>query len=176
MLILNSPSNPNGCVLPRETLAQIADLAVEKGFYVISDEIYEKLVYDGCEHISIAALGEQIKAQTVVVNGASKAYAMTGWRIGYAGGPLEIVKAMNAFQSHASSNACSVSQYAVEAALSGGEEELAGMVRAFDARRKLIWPAYQRGSGLGRRFAAGRVLCDDGRARRAGQALRRSGD
>ena len=138
VLILNSPSNPNGCVLPRETLAQIADLAVEKGFYVISDEIYEKLVYDGCEHISIAALGEQIKAQTVVVNGASKAYAMTGWRIGYAGGPLEIVKAMNAFQSHASSNACSVSQYAVEAALSGGEEELAGMVRAFDARRKLI--------------------------------------
>ncbi|HIS03689.1 MAG TPA: pyridoxal phosphate-dependent aminotransferase [Candidatus Pullichristensenella avicola] len=137
-LLLNSPSNPNGCVLPRKTLEEIAAIAVEKGFYVISDEIYEKLVYDGCEHVSIASLGEKIKAQTVVVNGASKAYAMTGWRIGYAGGPAQIVKAMTAFQSHSSSNACSVSQYAVEAALSGGEEELADMVRAFDARRRLI--------------------------------------
>ena len=138
VLILNSPSNPNGCVLPRETLEEIAAIAVEKEFYVISDEIYEKLLYDGCEHVSIASLGEKIKEQTVVVNGASKAYAMTGWRIGYAAGPLEIIKAMSAFQSHAASNANSIAQYATEAALSGGEEELAGMVRAFDERRKLI--------------------------------------
>ena len=94
-LILNSPSNPNGCVIPRETLEKIAALAVEKQFYVISDEIYEKLIYDGCEHVSIASLGEKIKEQTVVVNGASKAYAMTGWRIGYAAGPANIIKAMS---------------------------------------------------------------------------------
>ena len=147
-LILNSPSNPNGSVLPRETLEKIADLAVEKGFYVISDEIYEKLIYDGCEHVSIASLGERIKAQTVVVNGASKAYAMTGWRIGYAAGPAAVIKAMSAFQSHAASNANSVAQYATEAALSGGEEELSRMVAAFDQRRRLLCDLINRVPGL----------------------------
>ena len=138
VLILNSPSNPLGCVIPRKTLEQIAALAVEKQFYVISDEIYEKLIYDGCEHVSIASLGEKIKEQTVVVNGASKAYAMTGWRIGYAAGPANIIKAMSAFQSHAASNANSIAQYATEAALSGDGKEVAGMVHAFDERRKLM--------------------------------------
>ena len=137
-LILNSPSNPNGCVLPEESLRGIARVAVEKQFYVISDEVYEKLVYDGEKHVSIAALGDRVKAQTVVVNGASKAYAMTGWRIGYAAGPANVIKAMSAYQSHAASNACSISQYATEAALAGGGEELDKMVAAFDARRKLI--------------------------------------
>ncbi len=126
VLILNSPSNPNGCVLPRETLEEIAAIAVEKEFYVISDEIYEKLLYDGCEHVSIASLGEKIKEQTVVVNGASKAYAMTGWRIGYAAGPLGIIKAMSAFQSHAASNANSIAQYATEAALPAARRSLPG--------------------------------------------------
>ena len=125
-------------MIPRKTLEQIAALAVEKQFYVISDEIYEKLIYDGCEHVSIASLGEKIKEQTVVVNGASKAYAMTGWRIGYAAGPANIIKAMSAFQSHAASNANSIAQYATEAALSGDGKEVAGMVHAFDERRKLM--------------------------------------
>ena len=137
-LILNSPSNPNGCVIPRATLEKIAELAVQKQFYVISDEIYEKLIYDGCEHVSIASLGDAIKEQTVVVNGASKAYAMTGWRIGYAAGPAKIIKAMSAFQSHAASNANSIAQYATEAAISGEGKEVADMVRAFDERRKLM--------------------------------------
>ena len=111
---------------------------MEKQFYVISDEIYEKLIYDGCEHVSIASLGDAIKAQTVVVNGASKAYAMTGWRIGYAAGPTDIIKAMSAFQSHAASNANSIAQYATEAAISGDGKEVAEMVHAFDERRKLM--------------------------------------
>jgi aspartate aminotransferase len=102
-------------------LEGIAKLAVEKGFYVISDEIYEKLLYEG-EHVSIASISPEIKAQTIVVNGHSKAYAMTGWRVGYAAGPREVIKAMSAHQSHATSNTCSITQYAAMAELSSGGE------------------------------------------------------
>lgn len=137
-LILNSPNNPNGCVWPREMLQDIARLAVEKGFYVISDEIYEKLVYDGTEHVSIASLGEDIKAQTLVVNGLSKSFAMTGWRIGYLAGPQPVVKAMTSFQSHSTSNPNSIAQYASAVALTNGDEYMRGMVKEFDARRKLM--------------------------------------
>ena len=137
-LILCSPSNPNGCVWTKEHLQEIADLAVEKGFYVISDEIYEKLIYDGLKHISIASLGDKIKDQTIIVNGHSKSYAMTGWRIGYAAGPLNVIKAMSAFQSHATSNANSVAQYAAQVALSEGGEILDEMVEEFQTRRDLI--------------------------------------
>ncbi len=137
-LIICSPSNPNGCVWTREQLQDIADLAVEKGFFVISDEIYEKLIYDGLPHISIASLGEQIKEQTIVINGHSKAYAMTGWRMGYAAAPTAVAKAMSAFQSHATSNASSITQYAAQVALSQGDELLEAMREEFDTRRKLI--------------------------------------
>ena len=137
-LILNSPSNPNGHVLQANVLRGIAELAVEREFYVISDEIYEKLVYGGCAHISIASLGEAIRAQTVVVNGVSKTYAMTGWRIGYAAGPRPIIQAMTAHQSHSSSNPNSIAQYATQAALAGGEDIVAAMVAEFDARRLLM--------------------------------------
>ncbi|HIU34918.1 MAG TPA: pyridoxal phosphate-dependent aminotransferase [Candidatus Pullichristensenella excrementigallinarum] len=147
-LILNSPNNPNGFALSRDALEGIARLAVEKQFYVVSDEIYEKLIYDGEEHVSIASLGEDIYAQTIVVNGVSKTYAMTGWRIGYAAGPKEIIKRMSAFQSHASSNANSIAQYATEAALSGGEDYLAEMVREFDARRTLLYDLVAAAPGL----------------------------
>ena len=136
-LILNSPNNPNGCVWPKEMLEDIAKLAVEKGFYVISDEIYEKLIYEG-EHVSIASLSPEIKAQTIVVNGHSKAYAMTGWRIGYAAGPKNIIAAMGAHQSHATSNPNSVAQHAALAALASGEEIIAAMAKEFDVRRKLM--------------------------------------
>ena len=137
-LILNSPNNPNGCIWTREDLKGIADLAVEKGFYVISDEVYEKLIYDNEEHVCIASLGDEIKEQTVVVNGVSKSYAMTGWRIGYAGGPKKVIKAMASFQSHASSNANSIAQYAAATALSCGDTYIKSMIQEYDVRRKLL--------------------------------------
>jgi aspartate aminotransferase len=138
-IILNTPSNPNGCVLPRAALQGIADLAVEKQFYVISDEIYEKLIYDGEEHVSIATLGDEIKKQTVVVNGVSKTYAMTGWRIGYAAGPRPIIKAMTAYLSHAASNPNSIAQSAAAAALAAGDAPcVVDMVAQFDERRLLM--------------------------------------
>ena len=137
-LILNSPNNPTGNVTPRAALQGIAKLAVDKQFYVISDEIYEKLIYDGQEHVSIASLGNQIKAQTIVVNGVSKSYAMTGWRIGYAAGAKDVIDAMVSYQSHSASNPNSIAQFATIAALSGGEEYLTEMVEEFDERRKLM--------------------------------------
>ena len=137
-IILNSPNNPNGCVWPREMLEDIARLAVENQLFVISDEIYEKLVYDGEKHVSIASLGEEIKAQTFVVNGFSKAYAMTGWRLGYCAGPTNVMKAVGALQSHATSNPNSIAQYAGYDALSGGDDIIAAMVAEFGRRRKHI--------------------------------------
>ncbi len=137
-LILNSPNNPCGNVCPKALLEQIARLAVEKQFFVISDEIYEKLIYDGKEHVSIASLGEDIKAQTIVVNGFSKSYAMTGWRIGYTAAPTALTKAMTSFQSHATSNANSIAQYAAAAALDNGETYMREMAAEFDARRLLM--------------------------------------
>ncbi len=137
-IIICSPSNPNGCVWTREMLQGIADLAVEKGLFVVSDEIYEKLIYDGREHVSIASLGEQIKNQTILINGHSKAYAMTGWRIGYAAGPADVIKGMSAFQSHATSNANSIAQHAAMVALQQGDDIVADMVTEFGARRTLI--------------------------------------
>lgn len=137
-LILNSPNNPNGCIWPRELLEGIAKLAVDKEFYIISDEIYEKLVYDGHKHVSIASLNDDIKAQTIVVNGVSKAYAMTGWRIGYAAGPREVISAMTSFQSHSTSNPNSIAQHAAMEAMKNGEEQIRKMVDEFKARRDLL--------------------------------------
>ena len=147
-LILNSPGNPSGAILGEAELRGIADLAVERGFYVVSDEIYEKLIYDGSRHISIASLGEAILSQTIVINGMSKAYAMTGWRIGYAAGPKEIIKAMSSYQSHATSNPNAVAQFASITALEGGEDLMQAMVREFDARRKFIVQAINDVDGL----------------------------
>ncbi|MGJ4850681.1 pyridoxal phosphate-dependent aminotransferase [Bacillota bacterium Meth-B3] len=147
-LILNSPNNPNGCVWPRALLSGIAELAVEKGFYVISDEIYEKLIYGGQEHVSIASLGEAIKRQSIVVNGVSKAFAMTGWRIGYAAAPRAVAKAMDAFQSHSTSAPNSMAQYAAAVALTNGEQQIEDMRREFDIRRHLMYNAVSRISGL----------------------------
>lgn len=138
-IIVNSPSNPNGCILNREALKSIADLAVEKEFYVISDEIYEKLIYDGEEHVSIASLGEEIKAQTIVINGVSKSYAMTGWRIGYAAGPRQIIKVMTSYQSHSASNPNSIAQDAAAVAIGAGDAPcVSEMVAEFDKRRLIM--------------------------------------
>ena len=137
-LILNSPNNPSGSVYSRALLEGVAALAVEKQFYVISDEIYEKLIYDGETHVSIASLGDEIRAQTIVVNGVSKSYAMTGWRIGYAAGPKAVIRAMTAFQSHSTSNPNSIAQHAAAVALTNGEKFMHDSLVEFDARRRLM--------------------------------------
>ena len=154
-IILNSPSNPNGCVYPRSVLADIAKLAVECGFYIISDEIYEKLIYDGEQHVCIASLGDDVKAQSIIVNGVSKTYAMTGWRIGYAAGPKNVIKAMTAFQSHASSNANSIAQYAAATALSCGDTYIKSMITEYDVRRKLMHRMLNEIDGLSCRLPKG---------------------
>ena len=155
-IIINSPSNPNGCILSRDILKGLADLAVEKEFYVISDEIYEKLIYDGEEHVSIASLGDKIKEQTIVINGVSKTYAMTGWRIGYAAGPRNIIKLMTSFQSHAASNPNSVAQEAATVALAAGDAPcVQEMVDEFDERRKLMHSLVNEIPGLSAKLPKG---------------------
>lgn len=137
-LILNSPSNPTGLAYDRRTLEEIASIAVRHGFYVISDEIYEKLLYDGFTHISIASLGREIKDQTIVVNGVSKSHSMTGWRIGYAAGPKDVITAMANIQSQSTSNPVSISQKAAVEALRGPQDFLVKMKQEFDKRRKYM--------------------------------------
>jgi aspartate aminotransferase len=137
-LVLNSPSNPTGMVYSKEELAQIADLAVEKGIFVVSDEIYEKLIYDGYKHVSIASINDKIKQQTIIVNGVSKTYAMTGWRIGYTASTPEIAKIMSNMQSHATSNPNSIAQKAALAAITGEQSIVATMVAAFIERRNYM--------------------------------------
>jgi len=137
-LILNSPSNPTGLTYDKKTLETIAEIALRYGIFVISDEIYEKLTYDGFKHVSIASLGNDIKAKTIVVNGLSKSYAMTGWRIGYAAGPKEIIKAMTNIQSQSTSNPTSISQKAAIEALRGPQDFISTMLAEFDRRRKFL--------------------------------------
>lgn len=137
-LILNSPSNPTGLGYDREALAAIAEIALKNDVYIISDEIYEKLVYDGFEHTSIASLGNDIKQNTVTVNGLSKSHAMTGWRIGFAAGPKEIISAMTKIQGQSTSNPTSIAQKAAVEALNGPQGFIADMVSEFDKRRKYI--------------------------------------
>ena len=144
-LILNSPCNPTGAVYSSGQLKEIADFAVKNDLYVISDEIYECLVYDGTVHTSIASFGPEIKELTVVVNGLSKAYAMTGWRIGYTASNTAIAKAMSNYQSHATSNPNSIAQAASIAALEGDQEEQRRMVNEFSRRRQYMM---QRISGI----------------------------
>lgn len=134
-LILNNPSNPCGGLYNVTQLKAIADLCVEKQIIVVSDEIYEDLVYDGEQAVSIASFGEEIKNLTIVVNGLSKSYAMTGWRIGYTASTPEIAEIMGNIQSHATSNPNSIAQYASVAALQGDKGEVKKMVAEFDRRR-----------------------------------------
>ncbi len=137
-IVLNSPSNPTGMVYTKQELEDIAKLAVEKDLFVISDEIYEHLIYDGNKHVSIAQLGEDIKNLTIVVNGVSKTYAMTGWRIGYTASNPTIAKVMGNVQSHATSNPNSIAQEAARAAIVGPRDELDKMVAEFDRRRRYM--------------------------------------
>ena len=138
LLVLNSPSNPSGVVYEKEELLALADVISDTGIYVLSDEIYEKILYDGASHVSIAALKAGMMERTITVNGVSKAYAMTGWRIGYAAGPEEIMAAVGKIQSQQTSNPCSISQAAALAALTGPQESTEAMVKAFDERRRTM--------------------------------------
>lgn len=137
-LILNSPSNPTGLAYDRKSLEAIADMAVKHDFYIISDEIYEKLTYDGFEHISIASLNDKIKERTIVVNGLSKSHSMTGWRIGFAAGHRDVIKAMTKIQSQSTSNPTSIAQKAAVEALNGPQDFFPPMLAEFDKRRKYM--------------------------------------
>lgn len=138
LLILNNPCNPTGAGYSREELSKLAEISADEGILVTSDEIYEKLVYDGFEFISFASLGKKIKEQSVIINGVSKAYSMTGWRIGYAAGPKEYISAMSKVQSHNTSNASSVSQMAALEALAGPQHEISRMRSEFQIRRNYM--------------------------------------
>jgi aspartate aminotransferase len=137
-LILNSPSNPTGLTYDKSTLEKIAEIVLKHNLFLISDEIYEKLTYDGFTHISIASLDQALKAKTIVVNGLSKSYAMTGWRIGFAAGPAEIIKAMTTIQSQSTSNPTSIAQKAAVEALTGPQDFIQTMRTEFDRRRRFL--------------------------------------
>ena len=137
-VLVNSPNNPTGVVYDEEELLAIGTWAVEHDIWVISDEIYEKLVYGGVAHVSIASLSEAIKKKTILINGFSKAYAMTGWRIGYSAAPLDLTKGMTSLQSHVSSNPNTISQYAALAALEKESGEVEAMRVVFEKRKELM--------------------------------------
>ena len=138
MLIFNSPSNPTGAVYCEEEVRAIAKVCEEADIFVLADEIYEKLCYNGVKPFSIAKCSDKMKDLTITVNGVSKTYAMTGWRVGYLAAPKDVAKAIDSFQSHATSNACSISQHATIEALRSSEEEIGEMVNVFDKRREKL--------------------------------------
>lgn len=140
-VIINSPSNPTGSAYTRSELEKLAEVALRHKISIISDEIYEKIVYDGFEHVSIASLGKEVQDITILVNGVSKTYSMTGWRIGYAAGPREVIEPMTNIQSQSTSNPTSFAQKGALDALRGGQEEVSIMVEEYQRRRDLIWKA-----------------------------------
>src|SRR2546423_1536240 len=139
MVIINSPGNPSGSVYSREELEALVEVAAEEDIYILSDEIYEKLVYDDAKHVSIGSLSKQAYDLTITVNGFSKSYAMTGWRLGYMGAPEAIAKAIDSIQSHSTSNACSFAQKGAIAALKGDQQPLSDMHDEFDMRRNYMF-------------------------------------
>ena len=144
MVIINTPGNPTGSVYTREELAKIAEVAAEEDIVILSDEIYEKLTYDGTEHVSIGSLSSDAFNLTITVNGFSKAYSMTGWRLGYLGAPEAIAKAIDSIQSHSTSNPCSFSQKGGLAALKGDQQALNDMRAEFDMRRHYMFDRFSK--------------------------------
>lgn len=138
-IIFNSPSNPIGIVYTRSEIEAIVEVALRHGVYIIADEIYEKLVYDGVEHVSPGSLSAEALAMTITVNGFSKAYSMTGWRLGYFAGSEKLVKAVNALQGHSTSSPATFAQYGAVAALEGSQDCLVEMGKAFAERRNYIY-------------------------------------
>ena len=137
-IVLNTPNNPTGTIYNKEELEVIADFAKKYDIIIISDEMYEKLIYDNENHISIASLSKDAYERTIVINGLSKSYAMTGWRIGYCAASEKIAKLMISIQSHVTSNVCSITQYAALEALSGPQDEITKMINEFEKRRNYM--------------------------------------
>jgi aspartate aminotransferase len=147
-IVLNYPSNPAGSVYDVKNLEEIGKMAVEHDFTIISDEIYEKLTYEGYRHTSIASLDKAFKERTIIAHGVSKTYSMTGWRIGFAAGPKEIISAMSNIQSQSTSNPTSISQKAAVAALAGPQDSIAVMVEQFRKRRDFLVEALRSLEGV----------------------------
>lgn len=139
LFVLNSPSNPTGMVYTKEEIQALAKVVVDADILVVSDEIYEKILYDGTEHISIGSLGADIFARTLISNGFAKGYSMTGWRLGYLAGPLEIIKAASTIQGHSTSNVCTFAQYGAIAALESSQDCVEEMRQAFAKRRQVMY-------------------------------------
>jgi len=139
-VIINSPGNPTGMIYSQEELQQIADVCQAKDIWIISDEIYEKLVYDGAKHVSIAELSDDAKKRTLLINGVSKSHSMTGWRIGYIAGDAEVVNAMTDLASHSTSNPTTTSQYATIEAYNGPQDAVETMRKAFESRLEQVYP------------------------------------
>ncbi|MDJ1171461.1 pyridoxal phosphate-dependent aminotransferase [Roseofilum sp. BLCC_M154] len=138
LFVLNSPSNPTGMVYSPEEIKALAEVVVKNNLWVVSDEIYEKILYDGSVHLSIGAASPEAFERTIISNGFAKAYAMTGWRVGYLAAPVELIKACNTIQGHSTSNVCTFAQYGAIAALESSQDCVEKMRLAFDERRKVI--------------------------------------
>lgn len=138
LFVLNSPSNPTGMVYTPEEIKALAQVVVDADIYVVSDEIYEKILYDDAQHISIGSLGKEIFERTLISNGFAKAYSMTGWRLGYLAGPVDIIKAASTIQGHSTSNVCTFAQYGAIAALESSQDCVEEMRQAFAQRRQVM--------------------------------------
>ncbi|MBD2577598.1 pyridoxal phosphate-dependent aminotransferase [Oscillatoria sp. FACHB-1406] len=148
LLILNTPSNPTGAVYSPDEIRAIAEVIVERDILVVSDEIYEKILYDGAEHLSIGAVSPEAFARTFISNGFAKSYAMTGWRVGYLAGAVEAIQAATRLQGHSTSNVCTFAQYGAIAALEGSQEPVQTMLAAFTERRSVLLEGARAISGL----------------------------
>ena len=139
LFVLNSPSNPTGMVYTQPELKALAEVIVDRDILVVADEIYEKIIYDGAQHVSIGSLGKEIFDRTLISSGFAKAYSMTGWRVGYLAGPIELIKATSTIQGHSTSNVCTFAQYGAIAALESSQESVEKMRQAFAQRRQVIF-------------------------------------
>ena len=148
VVVINNPSNPAGMVYSRQELKAIADVCVKHDLYIIADEIYYKLVFDGKEFVSVASLGEEVKERTVVINGVSKCYCMTGWRLGYSASNIELAKAMSAYVGHSTGSPSTISQYAAIEALTGPQEDIEKMRKIFEERRNYIFERINKIEGV----------------------------
>ena len=143
LFVLNSPSNPTGAVYTPDEIRALAEVVIDNDLWVVSDEIYEKILYDGAQHLSIGAVGPKVFERTIVSSGFAKSFSMTGWRIGYIAGPLELIQAMTKIQGHSTSNVCTFAQYGAIAALESSQDCVAQMVEAFAQRRLLMLEGVQ---------------------------------